>query len=45
MDTVDKSLLHMALLSWKNGDITMIELKKLIDKLYLGDENENARIV
>ena len=45
MDTVDKSLLHMALLSWKHGDITMIELKEAIDKLYLGGETmKNDRI-
>jgi hypothetical protein len=29
----NSSLLHMALLSWKHGDISMIELKRLIYKL------------
>lgn len=43
MEELRESELHMALLAWKNGDITMIELKKLIAS-HTAKEVEEARI-
>lgn len=31
---MNDTLIHMSLLAWKNGDITMVELKQALKKLY-----------